>query len=292
MYTFHFPKKFLKQWVSLVFLAVLALHSCSSDDNVIVIPSDGEDYQIHFIDVGQGDAILVTTPDKILLVDAGLRASGVTEYLQDLEIETIDIVIGTHPHADHIGGLIEVFHSFTVGKVIDPGVSHTTVTYSDYMAAIENYNIPLKEGRKGMKWELSKGARLKLLHPVNPSSSHLNNASIVARVTLGEVVLLLTGDAEKEAEAQMLNDADLLPAHILKVGHHGSWTSSTTEFLEAVQPEVSVIMCGEDNPYGHPHDVVMDRLNATGTDIYRTDIHGHIIIETDGTEYTITTEFK
>ncbi len=289
---FILPQKFLKQWFLLLLFASFALNSCSSDENIIVIPSEGEDYEIHFIDVGQGDAILVTTPDKILLVDGGPRASGVTAYLQDLEIETIDIVIGTHPHADHIGGLIEVFHSFTVGKVIDPGVSHTTVTYSDYMAAIENYEIPLKEGRKGMKWELSEGARMKLLHPVSPSSSHLNNASVVARVTLGELVVLLTGDAEKEAEAQMLNDAGLLPAHILKVGHHGSWTSSTTGFLEAVQPEVSVIMCGEDNPYGHPHDVAMERLNATGTDIYRTDLHGHIVIETDGTEYTVSTTFE
>lgn len=270
--------------------------SCSSDENVFVVPSENDEtenvYKIHFIDVGQGDAIFVETPQQNMLVDAGWNDSGVTQYLQSLEVERIDIVIGTHPHADHIGGLIEVFQTFEVGEVIDPGVTHTTVTFNNYLATIDLYDIPFTVGRKGMEWQLSDNASMLLLHPVNPSSNHLNNASIVARVSLGEVILLLTGDAEVEAEQQMLNDPVSLTSHILKVGHHGSYTSSTTEFLDAVQPEVSVIMCGADNPYGHPHNVALERLNAVGTEIYRTDFHGHIIIETDGIEYTITTSKK
>ncbi|MDR4987849.1 MAG: ComEC/Rec2 family competence protein [Bacteroidales bacterium] len=268
------------------------LYSCSSDDNVFIIPSDNDEfiYQVHFIDVGQGDAIYVVTPGKNVLVDGGWRNGGIREYLQSLDVERIDIVIGTHPHADHIGGLIDVFHAFEVGEVIDPGVSHTTLTFNQYLSAIDYHSIPFVVGRKGMEWQLSEDAHMVLLHPVNPSSDHLNNASVVARITLGEVTLLLTGDAELAAEDQMLSDPELLNVNVLKVGHHGSWTSSNEAFLAAVLPEVSVIQCGADNPYGHPHNVALQRLHAVGTEIYRTDIHGTVIMESDGVEYKISTE--
>lgn len=276
-----------------VFLA--SLFSCSSDDNVFVIPGEDADepvvkYEVHFIDVGQGDAIYVVTPGKNLLVDGGWPNTGVTEYLDQLNVEKIDIVIGTHPHADHIGGLINVFHSYEIGEVIDPAVNHTTATFNNYMATIDFYDIPFTVGRRGMTWELYEDAHMVLLHPVNPGSDHLNNASVVAKVTLGEITLLLTGDAEREAEEEMLEIAELLNADILKVGHHGSWTSSNEEFLAAVQPQVSIIMCGKDNDYGHPHDVALQRLKATGTEIYRTDMHGHVVITSDGIEFAITTE--
>ncbi len=290
-----FEKKWFKRVLPLLFVlaTVSANFSCSSDDNVFIVPTENDEtetvYRIHFIDVGQGDAIFVETPQQNMLVDAGWRDSGVTEYLEALEVERIDIVIGTHPHADHIGGLIEVFQTFEVGEVIDPGVTHTTVTFNNYISTIDLYDIPFTVGRKGMEWQLSDEASMVLLYPVNPSSNHLNNASIVARVSLGEIVLILTGDAEKEAEQQMLGDPELLSSYILKVGHHGSHTSSTEEFLDAVQPKISVIMCGANNPYGHPHNVTMGRLNAVGTEVYRTDVHGHILIETNGREYTIST---
>lgn len=287
----------LRQNLFLILFAITIafFHSCSSEDNVFTIP--GEDttdpvvrYEIHFIDVGQGDAIYVVTPGKNLLVDGGWPNTGVVEYLNELEVEKIDIVIGTHPHADHIGGLINVFHTFEVGEVVDPAVTHTTATFNTYMTTIDFYDIPFTAGRRGMTWELSENAHMVLLHPVNPSSNHLNNASVVARVSLGEVTLLLTGDAERDAETQMLEVSDLLNVDILKVGHHGSWTSSNEDFLAAVQPKVSVIMCGKDNDYGHPHDAAMQRLLATGTKIYRTDLHGHVIITSNGVDYSVTTE--
>jgi len=284
---------FYKILIFFLAIALTAIISCNDDDdNIFIIPSDPDDvvYEIHFIDVGQGDAILVSTPEKILLVDGGLRNSGVVEYLQSMEIEEIDIVIGTHPHADHIGGLIDVFYDFDVGEVIDPGVTHTTNTFNEYLTVIDFFDIPFTVGRKGMEWQLSENASMKLLHPTNPSDTHLNNASIVAKVTLGDVTLLLTGDAEWQSEQQMLENPELLPSNILKVGHHGSRTSSTKDFLEAVQPEISVIMCGSNNSYGHPHSETLEQLNAVDTDIYRTDIHGHIVIVSDGIEYTVTTE--
>ncbi len=293
-------KKLRSYWLKrlfFIFPAGLAafLFSCSSNDNVFVLPGEDNDeseylYEIHFIDVGQGDAVFVVTPGKNLLVDGGWHNTGVVEYLDMLDIEKIDIVIGTHPHADHIGGLINVFHGFEVGEVIDPAVVHTTTTFNNYMSTIDFYDIPFTVGRRGIARELSEDADLVLLHPVNPDSGHLNNASVVARVVLGEVTLLLTGDAEREAEIEMLEVSQLLNVDVLKVGHHGSWTSSNESFLEAVKPQISVIMCGVDNDYGHPHDVALQRLEATGTKIYRTDIHGHILILSDGKSFTITTE--
>jgi len=270
------------------------LHSCSDDDNVFVIPGERESYSVHFIDVGQGDAIFVETPQKVMLVDGGWGNSGVVEYLLDLEIEYIDIVIGTHPHADHIGGLVDVFYEFEVGEVIDPGITHTTQTFQNYLNAIDLFDIPFTVGRKGMEWELSEHAHMVLVHPVDPmdsptgNSTVINNASIVAHVTLGEITVLLTGDAEKAAEDEMMQEPELLASDILKVGHHGSNSSSQMEFLLAVNPAVSIIQCGEDNQHGHPHGPVLERLNAIGTDIYRTDLHGNIVITiTDGTEYEV-----
>lgn len=290
-----FEKKYIKQFITFVFVLLsLSINlSCSYDDSLLIVPTENDDnesiYIIHFIDVGQGDAIFVETPQLNMLVDGGYSDSGVTEYLEAIEVERIDVVIATHPHADHIGGLIDVFHTFDVGVVIDPGVTHTTVTFNSYLSAIDLYSIPFIVGRKGMTWQLSDEASMVLLHPVNPSANSLNNASIVARVLLGEIVLLLTGDAEEEAEKLMLYNPELLLSHILKVGHHGSHTSSTEEFLNAVKPEICIIMCGADNPYGHPHNVTLERLNAFGIDIYRTDIHGNIVIETNGIEYTVST---
>ena len=194
-------------------LISVSLFSCSTVNNVSV---NEYIYEIHFIDVGQGDAILITTPGKILLVDGDPRNSGVTDYLDSLEIDQIDIVIGTHPHADHIGVLIQVFQDFDVGKVIDPGVSHTTITYNDYMYEINSSDITHTAGEKGMEWELSEDAYMKIIYPTSPSSSHLNNASIVARITLDNVVVLLTGDVEQEGEEEMLGYPNLLASNIFK----------------------------------------------------------------------------
>ncbi len=277
-------------------LAMLVVFSCDVLDDTGPDspdpddPSAGEVFTLHFIDVGQGDAIFLRTPRKNLLVDGGVRNSGVTGYLQDLEIDTIHLVIGTHPHADHIGGLIEVFQRFVVLEVIDPGVTHTTVTFRDYLTAIEEQNITFTVGRKGMEWSLSDEASMHVLHPSHPSGNRLNDASIVARLDLGEIRVLLTGDAEQPGEQAMLSDPESLRAHILKVGHHGSNTSSTWSFLQAVQPEVSVIMCGLNNRYGHPHEEVLMRLSNIGTDIFRTDHHGHVVIEIQDGEYTVNTQ--
>jgi competence protein ComEC len=237
---------------------------------------------VHFIDVGQGDAIFIQTPVKNILIDGGDRGDTVVNYLKGLGINQLDLVVGTHPHADHIGGLINVLQSIPVKEVIDPSVVHTTKTFEDYLTIIDEKDIKFTEGRSGMQRDLGGGVTMEILHPSAPSSSHLNDASITAKITFGQISFMLTGDGEEASERQILKRSDNLKSTILKVGHHGSRTSTTVPFLKAVNPEAAIIMCGKDNRYGHPHEETLTNLSQAGVDIYRTDIHGTIVVSTNG----------
>lgn len=244
---------------------------------------------VHFIDVGQGDATLIQTAEQFILVDGGTRSAGqrVVNYLNNLGVDHIAIVVGTHPHEDHIGGLMAVFDNFSVGEVIDPGVIHTSKTFEQYLELIDEKNIPFTEGRSGISRDLGGGVEMLVVHPTSPSSSHLNNASVVVRITCGSVAFILTGDAEAEAEQEMLESGRLLESNVLKVGHHGSRTSTTTEFLNAVNPAVAVISFGENNSYGHPHPETMEMLARHGYAVYGTAVHGTVYIVTDGDNISV-----
>ena len=246
------------------------------------VDDDQDQLVVHFIDVGQGDSILIESPGgKVVLIDGGPRTAGqkVVSYLKKAGISAIDIVIGTHPHEDHIGGLIEVLRHFPAREIIDPGVVHTTKTFEDYLTVIDQRGIPFTEGRAGMSRDLGAGAVMQINHPSSPSSSHLNDASIVAKVTYGQMSFLFTGDAETASEREILFQSRVSPkSTVLKVGHHGSRTSTTQAFLDAVAPRYAIIMCGAGNRYGHPHQEVLDRLSAAGVHVFRTDIHGTIVM--------------
>jgi competence protein ComEC len=241
----------------------------------------GDQLRVHFIDVGQGDAILIQTPEQNILVDGGERGSAVVDYLKGLDINELDLVIGTHAHSDHIGGLIDVLSNIPVKEVIDPAVVHTTKTFEDYLTLIDQKDIKFTEGRAGMTREIG-GGTMQILHPATPSSSHLNDSSVVTKITFGQLSFLLTGDVERESEIEMLARKEPLKSTILKSAHHGSSTSSTLKFVKAVAPEVVVIMCGKDNKYGHPHEETLKTFADLGVDIYRTDLQGTIVITTDG----------
>lgn len=248
---------------------------------------------VHFIDVGQGDSILIQTPEQNILIDAGERTAGesVVEYLRNLNVTYLNIVISTHPHSDHIGGLINVINNITTGEVIDPAVPHTTQTYEDYLVLIDQKNIKFTEGKAGMSRDLGGGALMQIIHPSSPSVSDLNNASIVVRLTFGDISFVFSGDAENEAENEiLLRDYDL-SATVLKVGHHGSRTSTSDSYLSAVSPKVAVISCGKDNTYGHPHEETLKLLKDSGIDVYRTDTNGTIVIKTDGQSLDIDTQY-
>lgn len=255
--------------------------------SVTVTPS-GE-LVAHFIDVGQGDAILIEAPGYAALIDGGPGAAGqaVCGYIKEQGIKSIDLVIATHPHEDHIGGLVDVLKEFPVKEVIDPAVIHTTKTYEDFLTIIDERDIKFTEGRADLTRDLGGTATLQILHPGSPSSSDLNNASIVTRIFFGKTSFLFTGDAESAAENEIIGRGYDLNSTILKVGHHGSKTSTTQAFLTAVDPQVAVVMCGDGNSYGHPHAETLAKLHDSKTDIYRTDTQGAIVIKTDGHSFTV-----
>jgi len=259
------------------------------ENDIFDNPTTGK-LEVHFIDVGQGDSILIKTPSKNILIDGGDRGTTALNYIRNQGVNSLDYIISTHPHADHIGGLINVIQSIPVGEVIDPAVPHTTKTFEDYITLIDQKDIWFTEGRSGMTFDIGGGANMQILHPTAPSQSDLNNASIVIKLTFGNVSFLFAGDAEGSAESQILNRGNDLNSTILKVGHHGSKTSSTQAFLNAVKPEVAVIMCSKNNSYGHPHEETLSKLSAGNAEIYRTDLHGNIVIITDGQTYSINKE--
>lgn len=245
--------------------------------------------QVHYIDVGQGDSILIVAPDgKVMLIDGGESGSGTLAYLQAHGVKRIDVMVATHPHADHIGGLVDVLDAMPVGEVITSGVSQTTKTYERFLDGIAAAKAVYKEVKRGDVVSLG-ALNFAVLHAGGPVGDDLNQTSVVLRLVYGKVAFLFTGDAGKEAEAQMLAEGDTLQAQILKVGHHGSSSASSPEFLDAVKPQVAVYSCGAGNSYGHPAASTIANLAAAGATVYGTDLNGSIVVTTDGNTYRVTT---
>jgi len=244
---------------------------------------------VHFIDVGQGDSILIQTPDGInMLIDGGPKSSSekLVSYLKNLNITKINIIVSTHPHEDHIGGLADVINNFTVDNVIDSGNPHTTNTYKNYLNAIKTKNINYIIPDLGQEFKLGSSTKIKILGPVTKTTD-LNNSSIVIKLTFGSISFLFTGDAQNQEESQILSKGYDLSSQVLKVGHHGSSSSSSIKFLKSVSPSIAVISCGKNNSYGHPHEITLKNLANLGITIYRTDTTGDIEISSDGNSLDI-----
>lgn len=247
---------------------------------LLVIPMTAlADLTAYFFDVGNADATLIEADGKYMLIDAGTNAGAdeLVQQLKDMGITRLEYVVGTHPHEDHIGGLDDVIYNFDVGALIMPDVSHNTATYYDVVIAIETYDHEVYPPSVGDTFQFG-GAVATVLSPARNDYAGLNFFSVVLRVEYDGFTILLMGDAEDVNEFEMLNAGHDLKASVLKVGHHGSSTSTTQAFLDAVQPEAVVISCGAGNQYGHPHDEVMDRLAAYGCQVYRTDEVGTITV--------------
>ena len=249
------------------------------------VPTDGE-LSVHFIDVGQGDSILVDLGETEILIDGGGKSPGVVRYLNDYVDGPLDAMVATHPHADHIGGLIAVLGAFDVEQIWLNGDSSSSQTFGQFMDRVDGEGASVHEAQRGHSIEVGT-LTFHVLHPARPLLHDTNNNSIVLRLTYGSVDFLFTGDAEKEAEAGILGSGLTVQADILKVGHHCSRTSSSQQFLDSVQPKIAVYMAGQGNSYGHPHQETLAALAGVGAEVYGTDLHGTITVVTDGEGYTL-----
>ena len=241
----------------------------------------GSGLKVHFIDVGQADAALVTCDNKTMLIDGGNAADSnlMYSYLKRNGITHLDYVIGTHAHEDHIGGLAGALNYATVGKVYCPTTSYSSKAFTNFSKAVTKRGATITVPYSGLSFSLG-GATVKIL-AVNAAAG-TNNTSIVLRITYGATSFLFTGDAELEVEQALINSGASLKSTVLKVGHHGSSTSSSYGFLWHVMPKYAVISVGKGNSYGHPTENVLSRLRDAGTKLFRTDMQGDIIATSNG----------
>lgn len=281
---------------SLVLLAVFVLimnqRSASQKIDDTLATGNGEGIvEVHFIDVGQGDSILIETETSAMLIDAGENNMGTTvvNYLKKHGIEELDYVIGTHPHSDHIGGLDYVINNMTVNQVMMPDIIHTTKTYEDVLDAIDAKGLTITAPHVGDVYHLGP-ASFTIVAPGSSEYEDLNDYSIGIKLTYKSNSFLFAGDVGIPSEEEMLTCGIDLKADVLKISHHGSEYSSEAAFLDAVQPEYAVISVGKDNDYGHPHAPTLQALNDRGIKLYRTDEQSNIVFTTDGTAISVNSE--
>ncbi|MEY9973378.1 competence protein ComEC [Lysinibacillus sp. RC46] len=271
-----------------VLLCIFLLAGCTETLNTEKVSvTAGHEMRVHFIDVGQGDSIFIESPNgKTMLVDGGVKGAGqkVVSYLKELGVNKLDIVVATHPDADHIGGLIPVLNSIDIGQFYDSGKVHTSQTFEEMLTLIDTKNIPYNVPKTGDSIAFDDDINVKVLN-ANENATDNNDASIVLKLAYGNVSFLLTADAGVALEKEMMQGD--VKATILKAGHHGSNTSSSAEFIQKVHPEVTILSYGEGNKYGHPHAEVVERLQAIGSEIYSTAEAGTVIVSTDGVDYDV-----
>ena len=270
----------------LILIISLILCACSpTPRSVITTDKIGESLdtaQFHFIDVGQGDCTLIRSGETSILVDCGTYESGgkLCEYLQNLGIKSIDYLIGTHPHEDHLGGSSAVLRMFDVKNVFLNGEMSSSYFFERMVDVLEAKNITPYIPDIGEKYT-SGPFEFEFLSPEIDFGDE-NHNSLVVRVKYKDINALITGDIERPVESYLLNHNKDLAADILKVAHHGSRNASSSEFLREVNPTIAVIQCGKDNSYGHPHYEVLKRFENTRAKVLRTDENGSIVIRTDG----------
>lgn len=238
--------------------------------------------KIYFIDVGQADSILITAGSDSMLIDAGNNDDSelVVDYIKSQGIGDLDYVIGTHPHEDHIGGLDAVIDSFKIGKVLMPKEKSTSKTFEDVLLSIQSKGLKVTPPKIGDKYKLGE-AEWTVLAPSYETNGETNNASIVIRLVFGNNSFVFAGDAEEISEQEILKVGNL-GSDVLKVGHHGSSSSTSIDFLKEVNPKYAVISVGLDNRYEHPDEEIIDRLTKQNIEILRTDQLGTIIFTSDG----------
>ena len=257
-----------------------------NDDKTSISTFSGDTLRVNYIDVGQGDSIFIQLPNKeTMLIDAGeaYEVDNVINYLNNLGITKIDYAVGTHPHTDHIGGLEEVINTFDIGSIYMPRASSTSKTYEDLLTTISNKGLKIKTAKSGVVVLDDDNLKLEFIAPNSDSYSELNNYSAVLKLTYLDNTFLFMGDAETLSENEITSNVD---ADVIKVGHHGSDSSSSLEFVKKVSPEYAIIMVGEGNSYNHPYQSIIDRYESVGAKVLRTDLDGNIVCDSDGVDVT------
>lgn len=259
------------------------------------ISHDPNDLVMTAIDIGQGDSILITQGEHAILIDAGPNESQdkLIKYLQSQKIRRFDLVIATHPHADHIGGMDKVIENFQIDNFLmtelPDNMVPTTKTYEKLATALIDKKINVTAAMSGQSYNIG-DMKLDVLAPVTLDHDDLNNFSVVTRLTYGKTVIMLTGDSEKEVEKQLLASGEDLACDIYKVGHHGSDTSSSKKFLDAMHPQYAVIPCGNDNSYNHPNEKTLKKLEERGIRYYATKECGTVRFISDGSNISVELE--
>lgn len=269
--------------IILNFILIILLFQCSINTKENNIQSNKNTLQVHFIDVGQGDSILVQVNNKNLLIDSGPNKSEdkLKKYLKELNISKFDYIIATHPHEDHIGNMSYIINNFDVLNFYAPKVENSTKAFETMVESLIRKDLKIKVLKANIKSiNLGKNIVVNVFSPLSNSYEDLNNYSPIVKISYENTSFLFTGDAEELSENEVLNAGFDLKCDVLKIGHHGSSSSTSEKFLKAINPSIAVISVGEDNTYGHPTDTVLSRLKETK--IYRTDINGNIVITSDG----------
>ncbi|MFN8578415.1 MAG: helix-hairpin-helix domain-containing protein [Candidatus Sericytochromatia bacterium] len=257
-----------------------------------------QDMNVNFIDIGQGDSELIQLPDgKNILIDAGDKdaTDKLVKFLKNKSINKLDLVVISHPHLDHYGGLLGLLNYVDVDKVLDSGAPTSSTTYLSLLKKFASKKTKFSIVRKGEELKFTDNITLSVVAPEDPllkdTKSDTNNASIVAKLTHNKVSFLFTGDIESESQERILNgNKDFIKSDILKVAHHGSRYTSSNEFLDRVNPKIAVISCGVNNDYGHPHKETLKRLENKNIKVYRTDLQGDITIVSNGETYQISSK--
>lgn len=277
-------KKLLCILLTMIFSIFLV--SCNKSSETM---NKSNNMMVHYIDVGQGDSELIQIGDKNILIDAGTSDKKALDYLKKINVTKLDYVIATHPHEDHIGSMDDVINYCTIGTFYAPKVTTTTKTYENMIDALKKKNLKITVPKVGEQINID-NATLTFIAPNSTKYDDLNNYSIVVKVKYGNNSFLFTGDAEALSEGEILQKQLDIQADVLKVGHHGSSSSTSQDFLNKVNPKYAVISCGKDNDYGHPHKETLDKLKAKNIGIFRTDLSGTIIATSDGSKITFNTD--
>lgn len=246
---------------------------------------------VYFLDVGQGDAILIDQGTTEVLIDGGEKNTGAVEYIRPFIDGPLEAVVATHSHADHVGGLIDVLAKYKVIDVWVDGENAETVTYKTFLKAAQTEGAAVRRPERGDTIRAGNLTFL-VLNPGQPVPDDPNNNSIMLNLRYGKTDFLFTGDAENKTEAKLLlqSSVQLPKVDILKVGHHGSKTASSTDFLDVIKPGIAVYSAAAGNTYGHPHHETIINLDKIRATIYGTDVHGTVIVTTNGTGYEVKTQ--